>query len=29
MLEVVCSENNDDHFQQNLFPIPQADKPDF
>jgi hypothetical protein len=29
MIEVVCSENNDDHFQQNLFPIPQADKPDF
>ena len=28
MIEVVCSENNDDH-QQNLFPIPQADKPDF
>ena len=29
MIEVVCSENNDDHFNQNLFPIPQADKPDF
>jgi len=29
MIEVVCSENNDDHFNQNLYPIPQADKPDF
>jgi hypothetical protein len=29
MLEVVCSENNDDHFNQNLYPIPQADKADF
>jgi len=29
MLEVVCSENNDDHFNQNLYPIPLADKPDF
>jgi hypothetical protein len=29
MIEVVCSENNDDHFNQNLFPIPIADKPDF
>jgi len=29
MLETVCSENNEDYFHQNLFPIPQADKPDF
>jgi hypothetical protein len=29
MLETVCSENNGDHFSKNLFPIPQADKPDF
>jgi hypothetical protein len=29
MIEVICSENNDDHFNQNLYPIPQADKPDF
>jgi len=29
MIEVVCSENNDDHFNQNLYPIPQAEKPDF
>jgi hypothetical protein len=29
MIEVVCSENNDDHFNQNLYPIPLADKPDF
>jgi len=29
MLETVCSENNGDHFGHNLFPIPQADKPDF
>ena len=27
--EMVCAENNDDHFDQGLFPIPQADKPDF
>jgi hypothetical protein len=29
MLETVCSENNEDFFDQNLFPIPVADKPDF
>ncbi len=29
MLETVCAENNEDYFHQNLFPIPQADKPDF
>jgi hypothetical protein len=28
-LETVCSENNGDHFNHNLFPIPQADGPDF
>jgi hypothetical protein len=27
--EVVCAENNDDHFHHDLEPIPQADKPDF
>ena len=27
--EVVCAENNGDHFHQGLEPIPQADKPDF
>ncbi len=29
MLETVCAENNADHFNQNLYPIPQADKADF
>ena len=29
MLETVCAENNADHFNQNLHPIPQAEKPDF
>src|SRR5215467_12873614 len=29
LLETVCAENNADHFDQGLFPIPQADKPDF
>ncbi len=29
MLETVCAEDNGDYFHQNLFPIPQADKPDF
>jgi len=29
MIEVVCSENNSDFFNQNLFPIPEATKPDF
>jgi hypothetical protein len=28
-LETVCSENNGDHFNHNLFPIPQAEQPDF
>jgi hypothetical protein len=27
--EMVCAENNDDHFNQGLVPIPQADRPDF
>jgi hypothetical protein len=27
--EVVCAENNDDHFHHDLEPMPQADKPDF
>ncbi|HYM19080.1 MAG TPA: hypothetical protein VEU06_10990 [Micropepsaceae bacterium] len=27
--EMVCAENNTDHFNQGLAPIPQADKPDF
>ncbi len=27
--EMVCAENNSDHFAQGLSPIPQADKPDF
>jgi hypothetical protein len=29
LLETVCAENNEDHYGQNLFPIPQATKPDF
>jgi hypothetical protein len=29
MLETVCAENNGDHFNQNLHPIPQSEKPDF
>jgi hypothetical protein len=29
MLETACAENNEDYFHQNLFPIPEADKPDF
>jgi hypothetical protein len=29
MLETVCSENNSDFFDQNLFPIPQDETPDF
>jgi hypothetical protein len=29
MLETVCPENNLDFFHQNLFPIPEADTPDF
>jgi len=28
-LEMVCAENNGDHFGKNLFPIPQAGTPDF
>jgi len=27
--ETVCAENNADHFNENLHPIPQADRPDF
>jgi hypothetical protein len=27
--EMLCAENNDDHFNQGLVPIPRADKPDF
>jgi hypothetical protein len=29
LLETACAENNGDHFGKNLFPIPQANKPDF
>ena len=29
LLEMVCAENNGDHFGKNLFPVPQADAPDF
>jgi hypothetical protein len=29
LVEMVCAENNEDHFGKNLFPVPQADKPDF
>jgi hypothetical protein len=29
LLETACAENNTDYFHQNLFPIPEADKPDF
>ena len=29
MAETVCAENNGDHFNENLVPIPQADRPDF
>ena len=29
LLETVCAENNFDYFNQNLFPIPEAAKPDF
>ena len=29
LLEMVCAENNGDHFGKNLFPIPQADTQDF
>ena len=27
--EMVCAENNGDHFNQSLYPLPQADRPDF
>ncbi len=27
--EMVCAENNGDHFGKNLFPVPRADRPDF
>jgi hypothetical protein len=29
LVETVCAENNEDHFNQGLFPIPRAHKPDF
>jgi len=29
LVETVCAENNSDHFNHNLFPIPQAKTPDF
>jgi len=29
LIETVCAENNSDFFNQNLFPIPEAAKPDF
>jgi hypothetical protein len=29
LVETVCAENNEDHFNQGLFPIPRATKPDF
>ena len=29
LLETVCAENNEDHFGQNLFPLPEAHKADF
>jgi len=29
MVETVCAENNGDHFNENLHPIPQAERPDF
>jgi hypothetical protein len=29
LLETVCSENNSDFFNQNLYPIPEATRPDF
>jgi hypothetical protein len=28
-LEMACAEINDDHFHQDLGPMPQADQPDF
>jgi hypothetical protein len=29
MPETVCAENNEDHFNQDIGPMPIADKPDF
>ena len=29
LLETVCAEDNVDYFNQNLFPLPEADRPDF
>jgi hypothetical protein len=29
MRETVCAENNLDYFNQGLFPVPEAGKPDF
>jgi hypothetical protein len=29
MTETVCAEDHDDYFDQGLYPVPQADKPDF
>ena len=29
MAETVCAENNGDHFHQNLYPVPEAGRPDF
>jgi len=29
LLEMVCAENNGDHFGKNLYPVPRADTPDF
>jgi hypothetical protein len=29
LVETVCAENNADHFNQNLFPLPEAEKADF
>jgi hypothetical protein len=29
LVETVCAENNADHFHQNLFPLPEAEKADF
>jgi hypothetical protein len=29
MVETVCAENNDDHFDHNIGPIPTAEEPDF
>jgi hypothetical protein len=29
MVETVCAENNDDHFDHDIGPIPTAEEPDF